>query len=204
VKPIEQFFEEIEDKLKEEVQNLDQTHPKLMILFSGIPGSGKSFYAKAAEEEFRGVRISSERVRILLQEHIKPKYHYSTDWQEDFVANFLRYFIEKNCQINGLVILDKSIDRKFQETTSWAKNRGWKWLTIQIEASPEKLVERLKQKETYPKSEHLLDPKGYLENLPRWEKDHQNFISQNKTDLTIDNNREPQLQEVFDLIRSRI
>lgn len=80
----------------ERLKNLEETNPKILILFSGTTGSGKSFLAKKIEEEFKGIRVNNDDVRNIIRDKIRPEELKNLDSQ-NILEKYL-FFCLRICQ----------------------------------------------------------------------------------------------------------
>lgn len=99
-------FEKIFEEQSKSWQDLSKSNPKMMIMFSGTPGMGKTTLAKALEQHFQALRISSDETRDLLK-----KNNLDLKLAHDYVSWCLQKLSKESS--NHLIILDCSIDRAF-------------------------------------------------------------------------------------------
>jgi hypothetical protein len=132
----EHIFEKVFEVHKRNISYLRESHPNMMILFSGTPGMGKTVVAKRLEERFHAVCLSSDDVRQILR-----KQHY----REDLTNKYLEWCIVKLLQTepNHLFIIDKSIDRTFNTYSKVATDHLCTMFLIQMrvqQATAEKRI----------------------------------------------------------------
>jgi adenylate kinase family enzyme len=168
-------IEKIYEKHIKELKNLRAGEKKLIICFSGIPGSGKTFVAKILEKKYKGVRISSDNIRKIIDwlKIVKNK-----EDKEKILRQYLINFLKNYKFSNKLIILDSSIDRKYKEIFKVAREKRIKIFIVKITASKKGIILRLK------KNKGRL--KGFLGNFDRWEKDYNNFNKRVKADFVLD------------------
>ena len=102
--------------------NLHTPHPRLLVLFSGPPSSGKSTAAAQIADALEGLRIENDAVRIHLRQHI-PDITF-----DERAAATRRYTLHMRDYLaaqspNGLWIIDSSADRRYDEYASFAEDK---------------------------------------------------------------------------------
>ncbi|MFI5342689.1 MAG: dual specificity protein phosphatase family protein [Chlamydiales bacterium] len=128
------------------IKNLDKSNPKLIIMFSGTPGMGKTFLAKKLEEQFHGLRISSDEVRsIFNMKKIKDK-----GKDQKLLNDYLLWSVKRlnNLSPNHLIILDRSIDRTGDMYYQFAKNFGYDVFLIRLKVDRDVVEKRIKERGT--------------------------------------------------------
>ncbi|MEC7839688.1 MAG: AAA family ATPase [Chlamydiota bacterium] len=123
--------------------------PKFLVLFSGVPGMGKSTLAHVLEDEMEGVRISCDDARELLRKSIQI----NGNDDEIRLEEYLKYAFQRleKKYPNHFIILDRSIDGIEESTLSLANDFGYKTFVIRIELSLEEVVRRLELREKDPR-----------------------------------------------------
>lgn len=113
---------------KSELKNLDIPHPKILILFSGPPNSGKSTVARQLEEYLHAVRLENDRLRELITNTTAPL---SLDEKAEFVYELMDHLRQEISSIaNGLWVMDSSIDRQYQRVFDFAAKYGFATIII--------------------------------------------------------------------------
>jgi len=153
-----------------QLKNLDTANKKALIVFSGIPGSGKTTVAKYLVTSFNAVHVCNDDLRTICAKQNVP---YSTD----LTIELLNLLIQIK---NGFIILDASIDRKYDDVKEWAIKNKYKLIIISINCPLEILRQRLGTR---------INPEEWLRNLPGWHKDYQTFNASHTTDLQIDSSK---------------
>ncbi len=170
-------FEKIFTKYKGYLENWDYENPKrLVICFAGVPASGKTVIAKELERVYKGIRINSTDVYNLFEEYRGQRFY------EGFIQekrSFIYWLMDRVYEQspNKLIILDKNIDRSYEEVSKWCNEHSAKMFTICLEASRDTLVERLKKREG-DKAE------GYIHDLDKWIGEHENFKKKSSGDIS--------------------
>ncbi|MBP7837464.1 AAA family ATPase [Candidatus Saccharibacteria bacterium] len=122
----------IDERYRATLQNLNVSNPRVMILFSGPPGSGKSTVAKAVTERFKAVRLENDVVRIIATE-------LSPEWSLQQKADLCCAYMEKlrskliSTVPNGLLVVDASIDRQYQEIFNFTKQNSFKTILLAMQ-----------------------------------------------------------------------
>jgi tRNA uridine 5-carbamoylmethylation protein Kti12 len=155
------------------LKNLDNPNPKLFIFMSGVPGSGKTYLAKQLEKDLKAIRVSNREAYHVIKDDLKIKLD---DYHE--IIHEYRYFLLNKLKSypNGLVIIDASIDREYENLTKWADDNDYKYFVIGIDISREEAEARLKINE--PNSY-----KDYLLHMDKWIADHEKFNAKVKADF---------------------
>ena len=179
--------------------NLDKEHEPLLILFSATAGMGKTTVAKKIEDALGAVRITLDEVRILMKKYgVYPL----TGTEQDRITCIMNYLdklllaLEKKSK-NHLVILDDTVDRMHQKIATIAANHKCPTFLIQVKASKETAIRRIKAREK--------DPQGYLDNMDRWYKDYLAFDSK-CIDYAIDNDtdgKDPAIKPLLDALKTK-
>jgi predicted kinase len=168
------LFEKVyEDHLKT-LLYLDEVHPKLLVMFSGTPGMGKTEIAKQLATYFHGVRISTDEIRALLRSHQAKT--------EENVENYLKSSLLKIIEAsqNHLIILDCSVDRRYERCLQLAHEAGFATFLIRMEVDPEIVEKRVMQRGT--------DVANLLRNKAKSRSDYENFGAKYNADFYLDNN----------------
>lgn len=157
--------ERVFEKHTQKLSHLHKKNPKLLILFSGTPGMGKTFISKKLEDHFHGIRVSSDEVReILREDKIRD---------EKIVNDYLLWSLKKLSQVspNHLIILDRSIDRPYETYLQFANSFGYEVFLIRLQVDRKKVEDRIHERNTSVKillkrlndrwNEYLLSAQNY-------------------------------------------
>jgi len=166
------LFEKVYEQHLKQLHYLNEFQPKLLILFSGTPGMGKTTVARALEDHFHAVRVSSDEGRAILRqfgEEVELVYSYIEWLLPKLEANFA----------NHCIIVDRSIDRTFPFYAKYAQDHAFEPFLIRM---------KLDRKEN---EEELLARKKGAKRLLRgsdnsW-RDYENFSKTHTPDFVFDN-----------------
>lgn len=117
--------------------------PKRVVLFSGVPGSGKSTIARAIEQNLHAVRISNDEIRDrimvaapTIQPDVREKIKFKVG--TEVMARLAR-------ETSGLIVVDASCDRGFDEYNGWAESNAYRVVLLRMEV-PRNIIEQRIQK----------------------------------------------------------
>lgn len=194
---IRTLFAEVDARYLPTLHHLDVVHPRLMILFSGPPSSGKSTVAKAIAKEFQGVRLENDAIRTLLltlapnkdlSERRALAYQY-----RDYVMSTL-----VNQTQNGLWIIDSSIDRSYDTLYDFTARHSFTRFLISMNI-PENVHYRWIIQGGDRAFGALSD---YLEHRAQRRQEQQAFLNKHQPDLVLGPDYE--ITAVFNRIRSKL
>lgn len=174
----ETFFERIYEKHREEIKYLDVVNKrKIVILFSSIPGAGKSTISDILEEYLKSVRFNADKIRNYISQ-LDPSLPQDqvTELKRGYSYWFLKNILSNSP--NGNVILDFSVDRSYEELLKELKKLSCDIVLIELNAPLEVLQERIKRR----------NPEGfedYLKEMDRWSREHNLFVENNAKDISL-------------------
>lgn len=173
---VNSFREEIFEEQMKYLKYLDESNPRVLILFSGTPGMGKTTLAKRLEDYFHGVRINLDLLRKMMSEH---GFRY-----EDPLLQYLRWSMLKLLAetSNHLIILDSSVDRKYEICQTLAKEHGFEIYLIRLEVEREEVEKRIVSRGT--------DVENLLLNMDGYWRDYEKFGETVEADFYLDNGSE--------------
>jgi len=175
---------------KNKLKYLSVKNNKLIICFGAIPGSGKTTISKILEEKYKGVRINTDEIRSIIH-----KIETDPIKKQEILENYILYFLKNYDLINGLIILDCSIDRLYKPVIDYANKNNFSLFVINIQITKETVEDRIsKINENY---------KDYIEEMQRWLKEHKQFEKDVIPDITL-NGLNPNLKLLFTKLEDKI
>ena len=130
------FFKEMADRYVHELPFQEKENPPILIMFSGTPAMGKTTLAKELQQELQAIRISRDEIRKLLREKNLDLTYL------DAITALILYESLKDIP-NRTVILDCSVDRKYDYCVEMAKDLGYRSYLIRLELSKEETKRRI-------------------------------------------------------------
>lgn len=174
------LFKKIYREHIKQVKNLSVPHGKLIICFSGVPGSGKTYVAKILEERYSGVRIRNDDVR-----EIVSKLEKTLD-VDQVTYEYFGWFIENYDSENRLLILDSGIERRYQELFPLFEEKGYEIFIIRLNVPEEVYEQRIINKLG------KLD-QNYVDRIDDWKRQYREFGERVKSNIIIDNKKDNEL-----------
>ncbi|MBU2053279.1 MAG: AAA family ATPase [Nanoarchaeota archaeon] len=187
-------FDKISKDLLPKLKYLSENNKQLVIVFSGIPCSGKTYIAKILEDKYKGVRVRSDDIMAIVSENnIVDTIEENEKIKKEYVYNLLEDIPFKN----SLIILDESIDRTHKKLLSLLDSKTLNYFIINLEISKEDAIKRTKERE--PEE----DWKNWVNRFERWTKEHEDCLRNIKPDITIDG-MNPDLDKLYDEIEKKL
>jgi len=167
-----------------------RSNKRLIICFSGISGSGKTSLAKILEKRYKGVRVNSHRVGKIIRELIILGFIKKKSDAKKLQDDYQLWLIGNSQFRNCLIILDRGIDRKYEEVFRIAGKRGYKVFIIRLNVSEKTLRKRIliKNKE---------NAENYFKSFDRWKREFREFGKKIKSDIILENEEKPDLKLLF-------
>ncbi len=138
-------------KLKQSLGELPEPIVKpFLIVMSGLPGTGKSYFSRRLSERLPCARLESDELRKLLF----PRPTYTMD-ESQRLFSALHRLTEELLQKNIPVLLDATnlIERHREQLYHIAEKIGAKLVLVRVEAPPEVVRERLQTRMAIPQRE---------------------------------------------------
>ncbi len=131
----------------ETLPNLNVKNRKLLVVFSGGNGVGKSSLAKRLRAEFQGLLLENDAVRELLVQY-EPKLRDNRELMGNILWEYMQglYAQLPNRTTNGLVIRDAVIDWSFEKILPIFEAQGYELFVVRFELSREKRREMLQRR----------------------------------------------------------
>ena len=163
------------------LSNRDLPRQRCVILFSGVPGSGKSHIARSIEQERGAIRISNDDIRDLIVAE-NPTVTIAERERIKFgVATALLSLLETSP--NGLIVFDVSCDRPggYEFYDDWARPQGYRVVLLRMDVPRATLERRIYQRGDtgYRKATQS------LAGLDGWWKEWEAFGKRQRPDLII-------------------
>lgn len=131
------------------LKNLDKTHPKLMVVFSGGNAIGKTTLARKIEKELGAVVIENDAIRRLLKDLLATadtKVISPIMWK--YTLGLYEYL--SKVSKNGLVVRDAVIDWHFDQLLPLFKKWGYELFIVGFDVSRQKNTELIKKRGDTP------------------------------------------------------
>lgn len=174
----------------------DIKHPKVVICFSAVPGSGKTWLADRLEKDLNAVNISNDEIRITIEKAGVTDRNTRERLKEAVIQRVNKEVVTWP---NGLIIMDADVSRRF---TKMVPNfADYKIIVIAIDASKQLCINRIRQREG-----HRADPVRTIELLDRWLADKANFEKEfgARVDIRLDADKGFDYPEVLERIISEV
>lgn len=176
---------------------LNIPHKKLIIAFSGVPASGKTHIAKIIEEYFQAVRINNDDIRSIIAKFLKKR-----KTQEDpqtILQNYLLFLLKEKFKTwkNRLVILDSSIDRKYETIKKAAEQEKFPLFIIALQVHHKTLKKRIKKRGKQAQ-EH------FHKEIKRWAQEYKAFNKKFKSDILLKGHENKDLKIIFRKLDAKI
>jgi predicted kinase len=179
------------------IKNFDQSNEKMFVLFSGVPGSGKSFLAKKIEEKFKAVRINNDDIRDIIRDKIAPLLDMAEIKPQELLEDYLKFLYESISKKNGLIILDSNMDRGFEPVRKVAHEYGYKIFLIRIDLPRETIESQIKQRTDK-------NPEPYIRDLDKQIEDHQRFSVEMSADFVISEANFDKFEDLYQAIQEKM
>lgn len=184
-------FEELNKLHLAQVPNKDiVNNSKIFITFSGVPGSGKSYWSQQIATRYKAVLLDNNLVRNIIREL------YNTENIEIIQGKLLEYVKLYFDQVfkwnNRFIVLDSNIDHKYDEVKEYCTHYNFKLVVIGIDVDKELAEKRIIAREGDK-------AKNYIKYLEHWFNKNNEFRSKHNVDFTINmNTKETELWHLLD------
>lgn len=143
-----QVVDQVIDEYLNTLKYRQVAHPRLLISFSAVPGSGKTTLAKRLAEDLQAQYIRADDIRYMLQtKGVDPV----TLKISDIARKITQRIIDHD--ENKCVILDASIDRTWPEFFERAEKMNMPTCIIRLTIPPEEVKRRLIERDGHGKDE---------------------------------------------------
>jgi predicted kinase len=145
----------------------DVPHPKCVICFAAVPGSGKTWLSEKLEQDLQAIMISNDDIRRAIDAVGVSDRNTRERIKEAVIRRVNKQVVTWS---NGLLILDADVSRRYAKMLP--RFPGYKIIVISIDAPKELLIERIRTREG-----HRADPERTIELLDKWLDDKQQFMA---------------------------
>ena len=166
---VESFLEKLEQKHFQTLKYLRVSHPRILVCFAGIPGSGKTYLCKILEEKYRALRITNDEIRTSIRELLKG-FPTLSGKSEELLQMYVLRVLKKDL-VNGFVLLDSGIERKYARIVDSARKKRYRLLVVKVVVREQTLLRRI----------HTRNPEDIL----HFEQEYPRIRIQNRTGKTI-------------------
>ena len=157
--------------------------PRCLVIFSGVPGSGKTTIARALEERLKAVRLSNDNIRTRIVAADPGIKREGQERAKFIVANKVLDRLAK--EAHNIIVIDASCDRGYDEYSTWAEKHGYKLVLVRLEISREVIMQRL-EKRLAEDGASTIKRSGWFEKIDLWWQQWESFSKQHKADVTLD------------------
>lgn len=177
-----EIFNQIYNKHKNKLKYLtNKNENRLVIAFAGVPGSGKTAISKLLEDKFKAVRINSLDVQNLLEDIKNEKVYEGVILDKREYIMWLMSKIAREGS-NKLIILDKAIDRTYDDVYKWAKENNYHSFVVSLTGDARVFKGRIIKRE----GDNAVN---YLKDFYRQWKEFLDFQEHHKADVIIDSSK---------------
>jgi len=138
----ERECEEIFARQLKHLKYLGVKNPPFAVMFSGTQAMGKTTLARKIEDEFKGLRYSTDVARAYMSEE-------NIEITKGSVYEYSRYFLKEISKIseNRFIVFDSTVDRKYQLLKDLLSKAGIRdSFLIRIEIPYEEVKMRLRER----------------------------------------------------------
>ncbi|PIN79421.1 hypothetical protein COV16_04320 [Candidatus Woesearchaeota archaeon CG10_big_fil_rev_8_21_14_0_10_34_8] len=175
------------------IKNFNTKNKKIFVCFSGVPGSGKTYISKVLEKKYSAIRINTDILRDILMKLMEDHPDFQNKDRESLLEYYLHAFFQDYNFLNGFIILDASIDRRYDKLCPLLETNGFIIFVIQVESSLENIKRRL-----YISKKEKADL--FIGNLEVWQRDYEEYGNKHKVDITVKNNDFVDFSPIFEAI----
>lgn len=186
-------YNKISENLFPNLKNINRINLPFIIIFSGVPGCGKTSLAKILEKRYRGVRINNDYIRGIID---KEKLTTTPEEAEELLQDYNEYLIKNYPSKNKLIILDKSVDRRYKRFIELFKFKSWEYFVIRLDVPD--IVMALKM---LGKREKIT--KQVRNSMKQWFREYHDCCNNVKADIIFDVNN-IDLNKLFNKLDKRL
>lgn len=193
----ETLLNEVDKLYRPTLKNLEVKNPKLLVLFSAPPSTGKSTLAKQLENHFKMLRFENDVIRKIVgklypMSDLKEKSEVSYAYMERLQAQLAKD------TLNGLWIVDATIDVYYQKLFDFAQKNGFECFVIALKIPESTHRQRILEGGDRPHA----TAQEYLGHMPIRRKEQQKFLGSYTPDLVL--GAHYKIEEIFCAIQHRL
>lgn len=111
----------------------------VLVVFSAIPGSGKSELSRRLESDYGYLRITNKLIRESIAQ---------SGYDDVVIGEYTIWFLNKLTKtIRPNIVFDRNIDQWYGPSKSWASENNYRYIMVSINVSTDILNRRLFQRE---------------------------------------------------------
>ncbi|HEU4966104.1 MAG TPA: HAD-IA family hydrolase [Candidatus Saccharimonadales bacterium] len=179
----EETFQHIANDYYASLSHKDVRQPRCLVIFSGVPGSGKTTVACALEERLGVVCLSNDEVRRRIVAADPDIRREDQEHAKFIISNKVLDKLAEETQ--NVIVLDASCDRGYDEYATWAEKHEYRIVLVRLEIPREVIVRRL-EKRLAENDEPVIKRSGWFEKIGLWWQQWEAFGEEHKADVTID------------------
>lgn len=159
--------------------NKEVGQPKYVVLFSGVVGSGKSTIARAIEQNLQAVRVSNDEIR----EHITAvNPTIEPTLRERLKLKIGNEVLERLAnETTGLIIIDASCDRGYDDYRAWAEKHGYRIILLRIDVPRDVIEQRIRERG----NQGHRSTQGSLAHMDTWWRQWEAFGREHTPDMIV-------------------
>lgn len=187
------LIEDIANSYYAELGNRKVRQPRYIVLFSGVVGSGKSTIARAIEYKLHAVRVSNDEIRDRIMA-TAPTIQAKIREEAKFKVG--KAVMSRLAQeTSGLIVVDASCDRGFDEYYGSAKRNGYRVILLRLEIPRDVIERRIRERGDLG----YRDVTRSLTMLDTWWQQWETFGKMHKPDMAI--TQETDIKDVLKLVK---
>lgn len=111
----------------------------VFVVFSAIPGSGKSELSRRLESDYGYLRITNKLIRESIEQ---------SGYNDVVIGEYTIWFLNKLTKtVRPNIVFDRNIDQWYSPSKSWASDNNYRYILVSINVSIDILKKRLFQRE---------------------------------------------------------
>jgi len=141
---MQELNQELADAYLKTLAGWDIPHRRAYIIFSGVPGSGKTTLAKRLAQDLQGLYIRHDDIRQLARKR-------GLDVRKLTISSVSRIVIDTTLEhdANGLIVIDASLDRTWPLFFDHAKQQRALPIVIRLNVPREVILRRVEARHAH-------------------------------------------------------